>query len=309
MSLETLFETKEPVAASQAPAEQPAPVDKETWAANKKAEREALYNMADAATEKVFGDPKYLYQYLVKQSAFGKMSTMNTLLVMEQMPAATYLRSYDDWQKVNRNVKRNQNGISVFEAGDQYRREDGTMATGFRVTRVFDVTQTYGPPIQPQREVPVEEKLKYLKQSIPVRCVLSNELPSDIGAQYNEAEKTLEISRELLADGEKLYRALALEAARFAYGKAAGLDYAKDVYDWQADCAASIICLSQGVTPRLPETIPDYLKPEASGLELPEMRAILNDIRQAAVNVQDQISKVRYHEHQRAQRDTGEMEK
>ena len=116
-------------------------------------------------------------EYLRTMSQFHNYSFNNTLLIAMQKPDATLVAGYQAWQKkFNRQVKKGEKGIQIIapapfkekqeiektdpETGEIVIGEDGQpetevverVITKFRVTTVFDVSQTTGEPI-PEFEV------------------------------------------------------------------------------------------------------------------------------------------------------------
>lgn len=107
-------------------------------------------------------------KYLQTMSQFHNYSFNNTLLIALQKPEATLVAGYQAWQKFKRQVKRGEKGIQIIAPAPIREKEvvekvdpvthelilrpDGQPETEevvhviprFRVTTVFDVSQTYG---------------------------------------------------------------------------------------------------------------------------------------------------------------------
>ena len=117
-------------------------------------------------------------RYLQTMSQFHNYSFNNTLLIAMQKPEATLVAGYQAWQKkFKRQVKRGEKGIQIIAPAPVREKEtvekvdpetkelvigkDGQPETEevihviprFRVTSVFDVSQTYGEPL-PELETP-----------------------------------------------------------------------------------------------------------------------------------------------------------
>lgn len=92
------------------------PFDRDTWAQQKREQRQELYDLIEEMSEKTLADPSALSDYLNMQARLGKTSVANTLLVVAQKPDATFIANYDDWQKRGRSVKRGEKGTLVLEA-------------------------------------------------------------------------------------------------------------------------------------------------------------------------------------------------
>jgi len=84
-------------------------------------------------------------------SRFTDYSLNNQLLILMQRPDATHVAGYKAWQSMGRQVNAGERGIRIF-APSTHKTEDDDgqcvrILTGFRVVRVFDISQTSGEPI------------------------------------------------------------------------------------------------------------------------------------------------------------------
>lgn len=66
------------------------PFDKNAWSEKKKADRQAVYDLADTTAQIVGGDSKRFQSYLDMQIRFARYSTTNVLLILAQKPDATH---------------------------------------------------------------------------------------------------------------------------------------------------------------------------------------------------------------------------
>ena len=137
---------------------------------------DTIMNSLERGVHEIFTSEKY-HIYLNTMSKFHNYSFNNTLLIAMQRPDATLVAGYQTWKKkFNRQVKRGEKGIQIIapapykekqeiektdpETGEIVIGEDGQpetevverVVTKFRVTTVFDVSQTTGEPI-PEFEV------------------------------------------------------------------------------------------------------------------------------------------------------------
>ena len=101
-------------------------------------------------------------KYLVFQSRFYQYSLGNTILIYMQNPEATYVMGYKAWNKLGRYVKKGSKGlvilapcikkIEVFKEPQdimEYHDKEGEkeirkVLSGFRVTYLYDISQTEG---------------------------------------------------------------------------------------------------------------------------------------------------------------------
>src|SRR4029079_7796016 len=90
-------------------------------------------------------------RWLAFAGRFTTYSLRNQLLVQMQRPNATRVAGYKAWKALGRQVNKGERGIAILaprtrlvedEAGDRKR-----VVSGFHVVRVFDVSQTSGPPL------------------------------------------------------------------------------------------------------------------------------------------------------------------
>ncbi len=95
-------------------------------------------------------------QYLAVQARFHRYSWHNSMLIAMQRPDATRVAGYKTWQSLKRQVRKGEQGITIF-APCPWKREtdDGETEQGifFRAVHVFDVGQTDGPEL-PDVDVP-----------------------------------------------------------------------------------------------------------------------------------------------------------
>ncbi len=97
-------------------------------------------------------------QFLAVTARFHRYSLNNVLLILLQAPHATRVAGYRRWQSLGRQVRRGERGIAIF-APCVYRArplEEGEAAAtpelakvlrGFRITHVWDISQTDGDPL------------------------------------------------------------------------------------------------------------------------------------------------------------------
>lgn len=112
----------------------------EEYSEIKKKERAEIFDLLSDATQKLLSGSR-LKEYADKQAELFSHSVSNVLLIMEQYPDATWVRSFEDWKKDGVNVLRGEKGILTL-GSYRYRRADGTLGTDSRVSRMFDVKQT-----------------------------------------------------------------------------------------------------------------------------------------------------------------------
>jgi hypothetical protein len=186
------------------------PYDKEEYAAWKKTEREQLFEMADAATQRISADPVALRDYLDVMARFPSQLVINTLLIFEQMPEASCLRDFDAWKKRKVSVKKDTSALSLFELGDEYTKKDGTIGVYYDVRKVFDERQTTARHLEP-RHPEMRALLAALINSAPVHIKTSEALAEGQFALYDHESKTISVATGI--GEQQLFRALVTEMA------------------------------------------------------------------------------------------------
>ena len=188
---------------------------------------DTIMKSLEEGVEKVFTSEQY-QMYLQTMAKFHNYSFNNTLLIAMQRPDATLLAGYQTWQKkFHRHVKRGEKGIKIIapvpvkekrqvEKIDEETQEivigiDGQPETEtverilprFRVTTVFDVSQTEGEPL-PSLEVNelagdvliYEDFMKGLEEISPVPFQFQ-EIDSGAKGYYSNAEKLVAIQTSM----------------------------------------------------------------------------------------------------------------
>lgn len=101
------------------PGEQP--FDKDAWAERKQAERQAVYDLADAIAAEVCADGEKFHAYLDTQAHFDRYSVTNVLLIMAQMPTATQIKDFEAWKAAGASIKRQQRGFDLYGLLQRFR--------------------------------------------------------------------------------------------------------------------------------------------------------------------------------------------
>jgi len=115
--------------------------------------KQLIENALDSLTESLEnGQSDELKKYLQTMSKFHKYSFRNIMLIALQKPSATHVAGFHTWKKLERFVKKGENGIVII-APLVYRKEivenddnssNVTEINGFKAVYVFDISQTDG---------------------------------------------------------------------------------------------------------------------------------------------------------------------
>ena len=137
-------------------------LSKEEYADKMKAEKEAVYQMADETAKAIVSDPEKFKAFLDTQSRLDRYSAVNALLIFKQLPEASQLKNFDDWSKDNVKIQKGAKSISILEPVE-YAKRDGTTGISYNVKKVFDVSQTNGkrpPALLIFKQLPEASQLK-----------------------------------------------------------------------------------------------------------------------------------------------------
>lgn len=171
----------------------------EDWKAKKTAEREELGQLSDDAVMHVTSEPGAYLHYLDTQAINPRYSASNVMLAMAQNPDITYINSLEVWNRLGRSVNRDENGMKI-RVSDTYVK-DGREYHGYKIGRVFDISQTHGkagvPALSLKDNTPeMDAALRRLLDSSPVPVVTSSTMYQD--AVYDPKTQSITVSSRLI---------------------------------------------------------------------------------------------------------------
>jgi hypothetical protein len=128
--------------------------DKLAWRA---AKQQRLADLGEQLKAQVAAvqDSDAFKRYLAAQAVFHRYRARNVFLILFQRPEATRVAGYTTWQKLGRQVRRGETGITIF-APAPFKQTTTDAATGevteelvprFKTATVFDISMTYGEPL------------------------------------------------------------------------------------------------------------------------------------------------------------------
>ena len=168
----------------------------EDWKSRKAAEREELGQLSDDAVMRVTSEPGAYLHYLDTQAINPRYSASNVLLAMAQNPEITYINSLEVWNRLGRSVNRDENGMKI-RVSDTYVK-DGREYHGYKIGRVFDISQTHGkagvPALSLKDNTPeMDAALRRLLDSSPVPVVTSSTMYQD--AVYDPKTQSITVKK------------------------------------------------------------------------------------------------------------------
>ena len=275
-------------------------LSKEEYAQKKRAEKDAVYQMADESAMEIVSDPEKFKSFLDTQSRLDRYSAVNALLIYKQYPQAVQLKDFDDWSKDNIKILKGTKSISILEPVE-YVKRDGTTGISYNVKKVFDISQTNGkrPPAPTANRDP-KQLITTLLDSSPVNVEATNELPyPNMAAFYNNEEQTLYVKRDV-GDSVAVAQCVAQELGH-AQLSINSESYSRRDMGFQAVCIGYMLCKKYGVDTqnfainRIPEGL--------ASKEPKEIRAELSKTRNAMAEIHSHISDEMFRKKQERSKD------
>ena len=182
-------------------------MSKEEYKAYKQQEKAEVFDALSEATQKLLS-ADHLKEYADMQAKMFGHSVSNVLLIMEQKPEATWVRTFDDWKEDNVSLKKGEKGILTL-APDYYQKPDGTVGMASKVQRLFDISQTTAENRKVNRPVYHGATEMLMECSPPAAEV--PELPDEAYAFYDPQAKKIFVKQGL--DNDTKFFVLAREHA------------------------------------------------------------------------------------------------
>lgn len=225
---------------------QPEMLSKEEYIEKRKAEKEAVYQMIDEATQEVASDPEKFKAYLDTQSRMDRYTVNNALLIYKQRPNATQLKEFNDWAESGTRVNRGEKTMMILEPYD-YTNAEGNPAVGYNVKKVFDVSQTNGRRTPaPSANRDPRPLVAVMLDTAPVEVASTDEMPyPNMGAYYDNDKQTLFVKRDI-GDSVALCQCVAQELG-FAQLSIDSKVYSRKDLGFQAVCIGYMLCEKFGV--------------------------------------------------------------
>jgi hypothetical protein len=121
---------------------------------------EALAQATDAAMTS-----NIMRTYLETCARFHTYSPNNVWLILFNMPTASHVAGFHAWHRFNRFVRKGEHGIPIL-APCPYKSDEGENKIWFKVTYVFDISQTDGEPLPPEPTWKSPARLEELQDAL-----------------------------------------------------------------------------------------------------------------------------------------------
>lgn len=229
-------------------------------------------------------DPEKFSAYLRIQARFNRYTVTNAILLLHQFPDAQKLKTFEGWKRDGASVKRGEKSISILEPYS-YMKADGSMEKGFRIKKLFDISQTdvRMSPDPFLTGVSIRSLLRALLEASPVKSEAADTLDHGKDAVYAQKKQKIYIRRMLEPDD--FFRAAAVSIAEAQLAEQ-GVSCGQDELESKAKAIAFMLCVKYGIDPgslraKMPEA--------AAQMEIKEIKAELSEIRKTFTGIADRM--------------------
>lgn len=277
-------------------------IDREKFKEKKRVELEALYDAVNEETLMIAEDPEKFSAYLRIQARFNRYTVTNAILLLHQFPDAQKLKTFEGWKRDGASVKRGEKCISILEPYS-YTKADGSMGKGFRIKKLFDISQTdlKQSPDPFLTGVSSKSLLRALLEASSVESEAVDTLDHGKDAVYDQKKQKIYIRRMLEPDD--FFRAAAVSIAE---AQLAEQGSSQDELESKAKAIAFMLCVKYGIDP-------GRLRVKMTGadaqMEIKEIKADLSEIRKTFTGIADRVdASIRERRARRARRERGRHE-
>lgn len=206
-----------------------------------KNKRQQMYEWIEKQSTQVMKSGALLQSFL---DVHYKTNTSvgNTMLLLEQMPAAREIGDFHYWSSKNARILKNSKSFKVFVANSEYKDKTGKLQTSYKIQNFFDISQTHceGKCI-PTPPIPIRSLLKNLMETCSVGFAVDkeNQLPCTLEAKYVPEKHTILIQRGI--SNEELFRAISTEIAHVELDKHEP-NYTRAEKSVDAECISYLLC-------------------------------------------------------------------
>ena len=274
-----------------------------------------LTDRLEAGVQAVFESDNYT-EDLKCMSKVHRYSVNNSLLIAMQRPGATLVASYRNWeQRHGRHVRKGEKGIKIFapciynvelDEKDENGNAKTVKRTGFRVTTVFDVSQTEGPELP---SFGVDELTGDVRDygkvfdalvrisPVPVRF---EDVPGNAKGYFSDAEKVIVLNTGM--SQAQTIKTLLHEVSHATYHSRNTGDFAllpdRNHRETEAESIAFVVGSALKIIDSSDYSFP-YLASWASDKDTKELKNSLERIRSAADEMITEINRELLKEQQR----------
>ena len=253
-------------------------IDREKFKEKKRAELEALYDAVNEEMLMIADDPEKFSAYLRVQARFNRYTVTNAILLLHQFPDAQKLKTFEGWKREGASVGRGEKSISILEPYS-YTKADGSMGKGFRIKKLFDISQTdvRMSPDPFLTGVSIRSLLRALLEASSVETEAADTLDHGKDAVYEQKKQKIYIRRMLEPDD--FFRAAAVSIAE---AQLAEQGSSQDELESKAKATAFMLCVKYGIDPG---SLRAKMPRATARMEIKEIKAELSEIRKTFTSI------------------------
>lgn len=231
-----------------------------------------------------------LEAFLAMLAKFHRYSFGNVMLILSQRPDATHVAGYRAWQKLDRQVRKGEKGITIIAPmmlkKDADNAGDPEKVLRFKATSVFDVSQTDGEELPAPAAVQGSpgEHLELLRDFV-ASLGITLDTVEDLGGPLGVSRGGSITLQANLADGE-CFSVLVHELAHemLHHGESAQRGD-KATRELEAEATAHAVCTGIGLTPGT--ACSDYIQSYGGDAEL--LAKVLDRVQKTAARILDAV--------------------
>lgn len=257
-------------------------IDREKFKEKKRVELEALYDAVNEETLMIAEDPEKFSAYLRIQARFNRYTVTNAILLLHQFPDAQKLKTFEGWKRDGASVKRGEKCISILEPYS-YTKADGNTGKGFRIKKLFDISQTdvRMSPDPFLTGVSSRSLLRALLEASPVETEAADTLDHGKDVVYDQEKQKIYIRRMLEPDD--FFRAAAVSIAEARLAEQGGSSSQEEL-ESKAKATAFMLCVKYGIDP---ERIRVKMTGADDQMEIKDIKAELSEVRKTFIGIAD----------------------
>ena len=256
---------------------------------DRKEKMDRITQMLKEGVENVFSSDNYK-NWLRVCSKFHHYSLNNQILILMQTGGtATQVAGYRKWQTLGRQVKKGSHGIWIIapmpikQASESPDGEDKTL-TLFKASTVFDIADTYGEDLPSLVQELTDDDASYdaiierLVDFSSVPVTFTSDLPEGVKGCFSLSENIIKV-RETMCRADKV-RNLIHEITHSIFDSDPKNKTDRMTREVRAESTAFVVCSALGIPTN--QYSWGYIAGWSSDKELPELKAVMQDIRDTA---------------------------
>ena len=238
----------------------------------KEKEQERM-NYVNNATMEMTHDAEAFNRFLEVQSHFERYSLNNNLLIASQRPDATRLKTIDQWNADGYRVKKGSKTVWIYEP--EQRTYEGKTYTNYKAKGMIDCKDLTKPVETDSFKYPVDKVISALVSESGMQMETVKDYPegAKVGMLFDKEKNRIVAKDGLTKEESFTYLVMALAHAESSKHDE---NYVPEDHEFEAKCAANIMCRKYGVTTTYAEVteLPEAYK----NMEPKEIRADLSSV-------------------------------